>query len=116
MQIFPDYLEAGHSVNSFHGGLPSRDSGASNRVSQHSHGAMLEFVHSNSVALHEQSRTERKMEHLSADELARFRERFLRFEYNGWDRQIEQDLKAGKLDELSKKALAGCAAGRIQLL
>jgi len=48
---------------------------------------------------------EREVEQLSPDELKQFRDWFLEFEWAAWDRQIERDSKAGKLDELAQKAL-----------
>jgi len=45
-------------------------------------------------------------------ELAQFREWFLEFEADAWDRQMEQDAKAGKLDALANKALDDHKAGR----
>jgi len=41
---------------------------------------------------------------LSADELARFSEWFEEFVADQWDRQIERDLLAGRLDPALKRA------------
>ena len=38
---------------------------------------------------------------LSAEELARFREWFDKFDAEVWDRQFEEDAKSGKLDSVS---------------
>ncbi len=43
---------------------------------------------------------------LSADELARFREWFSRFDAEIWDRQFEEDVKSGKLNRHGEKAIA----------
>ena len=59
---------------------------------------------------------ERQVEQLNPKELAEFRNWFLEFEADAWDRQIEQDVKAGKLDALARKALEDHAAGRTTLL
>ena len=59
---------------------------------------------------------ERQVEQLDPKELAEFRNWFLEFEADAWDRQIEQDAKAGKLDTLARKALEDHAAGRTTLL
>lgn len=59
---------------------------------------------------------EREVERLSLEELARFRDWFLEFEWKAWDRQIARDSKAGKLDELAQKTLDGYAAGRTKPL
>ena len=42
---------------------------------------------------------------LSAQELAAFRAWFTEFEAAAWDRQIEQDIAAGRLDALADEAL-----------
>jgi hypothetical protein len=44
--------------------------------------------------------------------LYRFREWFAQFDAAAWDRQIEADLRSGKLDALAEKAKRGHAAGR----
>jgi hypothetical protein len=43
---------------------------------------------------------------LSAEELAQFRKWFLEFDWVAWDAQLEQDVRAGRLDALADKALA----------
>jgi hypothetical protein len=48
---------------------------------------------------------------LAPDELARFRAWFEAFEANRFDRKIERDTKAGKLDPLADAALAEFRAG-----
>ncbi len=48
---------------------------------------------------------ENEVRHLSPDELAEFRQWFLAFDAEAWDRQIEADAKAGKLDALAAQAL-----------
>jgi len=55
---------------------------------------------------------EKQIQKLSPKELAEFRDWFLEFEWDAWDRQLERDVKAGKLDKLGKKALADHAAGK----
>jgi hypothetical protein len=42
---------------------------------------------------------------LSAEELARFRAWFERFEAENWDRQLQQDVETGRLDSLADQAL-----------
>jgi hypothetical protein len=49
---------------------------------------------------------------LSAQELAAFRAWFAEYDADAWDRQIEADAKAGKLDALAERALREHAAGR----
>ena len=41
---------------------------------------------------------EREVQALSAEELAQFRAWFLEFDWAAWDRQIERDARAGRLD------------------
>jgi hypothetical protein len=55
---------------------------------------------------------ERQVERLSFDDLAKFRAWFIEFDARAWDKQIEADLKAGKLDGLIAEALAEHAAGK----
>ncbi|MHC4176905.1 MAG: hypothetical protein ACYSWU_05330 [Planctomycetota bacterium] len=49
---------------------------------------------------------------LSREELARFRAWFEEFEAESWDRQIEEDVQAGKLDKLADQAIERFQAGR----
>jgi len=42
---------------------------------------------------------------LDADQLAQFRNWFLAYDAENWDRQIEQDAKAGRLDSLADEAI-----------
>ncbi len=55
---------------------------------------------------------ERQVQALSSAELARFRAWFLEFDWAAWDRQIERDIQAGKLDALADKALHDHASGK----
>ena len=49
---------------------------------------------------------EREVEKLSPEELAAFRDWFANYDSDAWDRQMEADVKAGKLDRLAAEALA----------
>ena len=55
---------------------------------------------------------EQKVQALSPDELAQFRAWFLEYDWAAWDRQIERDAQAGRLDELAARALRDHAAGK----
>jgi hypothetical protein len=55
---------------------------------------------------------EKKVSSLSAEELADFREWFAAFDAAAWDREIERDAKAGKLDALADEALRDHRAGK----
>ena len=49
---------------------------------------------------------------LSQSELATFTEWFEEFVAQGWDKQLEEDVRAGKLDHLAKKADEDFDSGR----
>jgi len=49
---------------------------------------------------------------LSAAELAVFREWFAEFDGEAWDRQIEADAKAARMDALADEAIMDLRAGR----
>jgi hypothetical protein len=53
---------------------------------------------------------------LSDDELAQLRQWFADYDAEKWDRKIEADAKAGKLDRLAEKALRDYAEGRTKPL
>ncbi len=55
---------------------------------------------------------EERVSALSPEELAQFRRWFAEFDAAAWDRQIERDVKAGKLDALADEALRDHAAGK----
>ena len=59
---------------------------------------------------------EKEIKGLSSDELASFRNWFVKFDAAEWDRQIENDIKIGKLDQLAAKALAAHKRGESQEL
>ena len=54
---------------------------------------------------------EQMIEKLSPSELATFRHWFAKYDADAWDRQIEDDVKAGKLDPLAADALAANERG-----
>jgi hypothetical protein len=49
---------------------------------------------------------------LSGEELAAFRKWFREFDAEAWDREIEADAHAGKLDALADRALNDHRAGK----
>jgi len=53
----------------------------------------------------------REIRGFSPSELAAFRKWFHDFDAEAWDRQIEEDAQAGKLDALAKAALKTLAGG-----
>lgn len=61
-------------------------------------------------------RIEQEIEALSPDNLARFRAWFAEFDWANWDRQLERDVAAGRLDPLAEQALRDHASGRTRPL
>lgn len=55
---------------------------------------------------------ETEIEKLSPEEFAQLRDWVLEQDWAAWDRQIERDVAAGKLDRLMQQALADHAAGK----
>ena len=55
---------------------------------------------------------EKRVSGLSAEELAKFRQWFAEYDAAAWDRQIERDAEAGKLDAHADEALRDHAAGK----
>jgi hypothetical protein len=55
---------------------------------------------------------ERAVSQLSAGELAAFRVWFAEFDAEIWDRQFEENVAAGRLDDLAKRALQHLREGR----
>lgn len=55
---------------------------------------------------------EREIQDLTPEELAAFRKWFLEFDAVVWDRQIEEDARAGRLDTLADKAIKDFKSGR----
>jgi hypothetical protein len=49
---------------------------------------------------------EREVQGLNPEELAAFRAWFAEYDWQAWDRQLERDVAAGKLDALASEALA----------
>ncbi|WP_041933777.1 hypothetical protein [Gloeothece verrucosa] len=54
---------------------------------------------------------EEAVSQLSPEDLAAFRNWFAQFDAVAWDKQFEEDVAAGRLDELAKKALKNLQAG-----
>ena len=53
---------------------------------------------------------------LSPEELALFRAWFLDYDWAAWDRQLERDVQASKLDHLADRALRDHTAGKTTTL
>lgn len=54
---------------------------------------------------------EREIQKLTPTELGAFRRWFLEFDAEAWDRQIEEDARAGRLDRMASKALESFESG-----
>ena len=61
-------------------------------------------------------RIEREIAQLSRDELIVLRDWFLRHDAEEWDRRIEEDAIAGKLDVLAEEALESHRAGKTEAM
>jgi hypothetical protein len=55
---------------------------------------------------------EQDIRKLDRKELLAFRGWFREYDSDEWDRQIEEDVRAGKLDKLAEEALAEHRAGK----
>ena len=55
---------------------------------------------------------ESRIKNLSPEDLAKLRTWFAEFDAQAWDRQIEADSMAGKLDHLIEESLAEHKAGK----
>ncbi len=55
---------------------------------------------------------ENEVQQLNSDELAAFRDWFRRYDSDEWDKEIERDVSAGRLDKLAQEAIAAHKAGR----
>jgi hypothetical protein len=61
-------------------------------------------------------RLEQEIRALSADELTELRRWFIEYDAEAWDREIEADVRSGKLDGLADEALRDHAEGRTKRL
>ena len=59
---------------------------------------------------------ERDVRALSAQELTRFRQWFAEFDAAAWDKQLDEDVRTGKLDAVADAAVADHRAGRSRKL
>ena len=59
---------------------------------------------------------EQAVAQLTQDQLSEFRAWYEKFDAATWDRQIEEDIAAGKLDDLADAAIADHKAGRTKKL
>ena len=59
---------------------------------------------------------EQAVRDLGPEDLQEFREWFARFDAEVWDKRLEEDSSAGRLDDLVEQAVAEHAAGRTRPL
>ena len=59
---------------------------------------------------------ERTVRELNREQLTSFRRWFLEFDAEVWDHQLQEDIAAGRLDELGEEALADLREGRTRPL
>jgi len=57
-----------------------------------------------------------EVQRLNRDELAAFRDWFRKYDSDEWDKEIEDDVLAGRLDKLANEAIAEHKAGRTREL
>ena len=62
------------------------------------------------------AKLEKEIQQLSRDELAAFRDWFRKCDSDEWDREIEKDILAGRLDGLAEEAIAAHKAGRMKAI
>ena len=55
---------------------------------------------------------EAEIQRMSSEELAMFRAWFAEFDWESWNRQLAEDVKAGKLDALAALAVQDHESGR----
>ena len=68
-------------------------------------------IHQQTRAVKKVQRIEQQIKALSAKELSELRSWFLEYDWAVWDRQLERDVRAGKLDALADEALREHGAG-----
>ena len=59
---------------------------------------------------------EREIQKLRPEELASLRDWFREYDAEAWDREIEEDVRRGRLDALAEQALEAHKAGRTKEL
>jgi hypothetical protein len=59
---------------------------------------------------------EHEIKKLNRSNLAMFRDWFLEFDSDAWDKQIRKDVRSGKLKKLADQALASHRAGKTREL
>jgi hypothetical protein len=73
---------------------------------------MIAFMHRNRTVMDKIEKIGREIRGFSSTELAAFRKWFHGFDAEAWDRQLDDDVQAGKLDALAEAALKSREGGR----
>ena len=55
---------------------------------------------------------ENAIRQLSSEDLAQLKQRIADYEWEQWDKQLERDVRAGRLDALAKEALQDLRDGK----
>ena len=55
-----------------------------------------------------------EVQQLSREELAAFRDWFRKYDSDEWDKEIEEDVLSGRLENLANEAIADHKAGRTE--
>ncbi len=76
---------------------------------------VLHYVH-RVMIMGKVEKIEQQVQALSPEELAQFRAWFLEFDWAVWDRRIERDVRAGRLDALAEQALHDHKTGKTKPL
>ncbi len=66
--------------------------------------------------IHSLEELEKAVAELPPEQLKAFRDWYQRFDAENWDRQIEEDVREGRLDGLAKEALAEYEKGQAREL
>jgi hypothetical protein len=70
------------------------------------------YCYGREVVMSKVENIEQEVRDLTPSELAAFRQWFLEFDAKVWDRQIEEDIREGRLDKIADEALASHRAGK----
>ena len=82
------------------------------QVGPYHSGCYTDFAVSPGTAMSKVENIEHEIQGLSASELSAFRRWFVEFDAKAWERQIEEDARAGKLDAQAEAALKDHKAGK----
>jgi hypothetical protein len=67
--------------------------------------SVILFLKRKKIGMNTISKIQKAITHLKADELAKFRRWYEKFDAKSWDDQFERDISAGNLDRIAEKAV-----------